>query len=134
VFIGETGFEPATARPPAREIRARPVLNARVDWGLLGLSATERTGRGRPRWDPCPREAARTPSLLRRRCRRARGAPRVAQLRGDDGVDRRPRRRGRGDGLRNSPTRFARPAPGPLRRHRATDPLRFVLPAGALAW
>ena len=49
VFIGETGFEPATARPPAREIRARPVLNARVDWGLLGLSATERTGRGRPR-------------------------------------------------------------------------------------
>jgi hypothetical protein len=31
-LIGETGFEPATARPPAREIRCRGVLNRRFYW------------------------------------------------------------------------------------------------------
>ena len=40
-MIGETGFEPATARPPARQVWARSVDQADIDWlscGLVGLS------------------------------------------------------------------------------------------------
>src|ERR1035438_10523295 len=37
--IGETGFEPATARPPAGEVRLLRVLSPRVYWVPVRLSA-----------------------------------------------------------------------------------------------
>ncbi len=52
ISIGETGFEPATARPPAREMRVLRVLSPRVCWVLVCLSARELRSLWTPNWTP----------------------------------------------------------------------------------
>jgi hypothetical protein len=50
--IGETGFEPATARPPAREFRVALSGSRPCAWGLLLLSCFEFRSNWTPNWTP----------------------------------------------------------------------------------
>jgi hypothetical protein len=52
LLIGETGFEPATARPPAEGFWCLWVLVARVYWVWMLLSAPELRSLWTPNWTP----------------------------------------------------------------------------------